>query len=179
MVLAALCVYLEDGGPIFFVQTRMGRGGRAFACLKFRSMCIDAEQRLEAHFGEHPADRIEYARSRKLRADPRVTRVGRFLRRYSIDELPQFLNVLIGDMSLVGPRPIMMGEAKAYGYRLGLYCSVRPGVTGLWQVTGRSHTTFRSRVAMDALYLRSKSLRLDLKILLATLPVVIRATGSY
>jgi lipopolysaccharide/colanic/teichoic acid biosynthesis glycosyltransferase len=179
MMLTALAIYLEDGGPIFYVQPRVGRYGRTFGCLKFRSMAPDAETRIEAVLSACAQAQAQWAINRKLTRDPRVTRVGRVIRRRSLDELPQLINVLKGDMSVVGPRPIMLDERKLYGRRLGLYTQARPGITGLWQVSGRGDASFRSRIAMDTVYLRARRLRLDLKILARTVPAVMWGRGSY
>jgi len=179
MILVAGCIYVEDGGSAIFMQRRLGRGGCLFGCLKFRSMRVDAEAVLGSLLANDPASRAEWEGSRKLRQDPRVTRVGSFIRKFSLDELPQFWNVLVGDMSLVGPRPIVQAEAIKYGRRLGYYYSVRPGLTGLWQVSGRSDASYRSRVAMDVIYCRSRRLSLDLRILAATIPAVLIGRGSY
>jgi exopolysaccharide production protein ExoY len=179
MLAVGLAIYIEDGGAVFFRQPRVGRDRRTFLCIKFRSMVPDAEERMARILAEDPEARREYARVRKLKNDPRVTKVGRWIRRRSLDELPQLLNVIRGEMSLVGPRPILISEESAYGARLTHYCLVRPGMTGLWQVSGRSHASFRSRIAMDMVYVRSQGLALDVKILLATLPVVMLSKGSY
>lgn len=180
MTLTALAIHLEDGGPIFYAQPRVGRYGKTFRCLKFRSMAVDAEARLqEVLASATPAAQALWAANRKLTRDPRVTRVGRFIRRRSLDELPQLINVVRGDMSVVGPRPIMLDERKLYGHRLGVYIQARPGITGLWQVSGRGDASFRSRIAMDVVYLRARRLRLDLKILARTIPAVMWGRGSY
>ncbi|WP_374389132.1 sugar transferase [Brevundimonas sp.] len=178
MVLIAMAVALSDGGPALFVHRRIGRGGRTFGCLKFRSMRPDAEARLRALLAEDPVARVEWARDQKLTRDPRITPLGRFLRRSSLDELPQFLNVLQGEMSLVGPRPIVETEAGRYGRRLEHYCRLRPGITGLWQVSGRSAATYRRRVACDSLYARRRSLTLNARILVSTVPAVLKARGA-
>jgi exopolysaccharide production protein ExoY len=179
MLLTALAIYLEDGGPILYVQPRVGRYGKTFRCLKFRSMARDAETRIADVLSASPAAQAQWTANRKLTFDPRVTRVGRVIRRRSLDELPQLVNVLRGEMSVVGPRPIMLDERKLYGHRLGIYTQARPGITGLWQVSGRSDASFRSRIAMDMVYLRSRRLRLDLKILARTVPAVMWGRGSY
>lgn len=179
MMLVALAIYIEDGGPILYWQSRLGYGGRSFRCFKFRSMCVDADARLESLLRSSPAARIEWARDHKLKADPRITLIGGFLRKYSLDELPQLLNVLMGDMGLVGPRPIIQAEVCRYGRRFRDYCAVRPGLTGLWQVSGRSDASYRSRVAMDVIYSRRRGPALDLRILAATVPVVLFGRGSY
>jgi exopolysaccharide production protein ExoY len=179
MLLVAGCIWLEDGGPVFFVQKRVGHGGRIFPCLKFRSMSLNADASLNALLSRDPSARAEWISKRKLRNDPRVTFVGRLIRRGSLDELPQLFNVLLGHMSLVGPRPIMVDEIKLYGARLRHYCTVRPGLTGLWQVSGRGDASFRSRVAMDMVYIRSQGVALNLWIVAATIPAVIFGRGSY
>lgn len=178
MLVLALAVVLSDGGPPLFVHRRIGRGGRTFGCLKFRSMRPDAEARLRALLAEDPEARAEWARDHKLTRDPRITPLGRFLRRSSLDELPQFLNVARGEMSLVGPRPIVEAEAGRYGRRLEHYCRLRPGITGLWQVSGRSAATYRRRVACDSLYARRRSLALNARILVSTVPAVLKARGA-
>ena len=177
LVIAAL-VRLDSPGPALFRQNRLGQNGVLFSCLKFRSMAGDAEQRLDALLQRDPQALAEWTLHRKLSADPRITRLGAFLRRSSLDELPQLINVLRGDMSLVGPRPIVLDEIGHYGRRLAIYCRVRPGISGLWQVSGRSDTSYRRRVACDVLYVRRKSLRLDLQIVLATIPAVLLSRGA-
>jgi len=169
----------EDGGPILFRQSRVGRGGKAFACLKFRSMVPDAEARLEHYLAENPAIAEEYLRNFKLRNDPRITRIGRFLRRSSLDELPQLFNVLRGEMSLVGPRPLLAREVDRYGDNMALYRLVRPGITGLWQISGRSETTFTDRSVLDAWYVKNWTLWYDIVILLRTVRVVFQRHGAY
>jgi lipopolysaccharide/colanic/teichoic acid biosynthesis glycosyltransferase len=179
MVLTALAIYVYDGGPPLFAHRRVGREGRGFRCLKFRSMAVDAESRLERLLASDPAARREWEADHKLRRDPRVTPLGRILRKTSLDELPQLINVLRGEMNLVGPRPVVQAEACKYGHRFVHYCAVRPGITGLWQVSGRNNTSYGRRVALDVLYTRRKSLRLDLAILLRTVPAVLMRDGSY
>jgi len=178
LVVLALLVRAQDGGPALFRQERIGRNGRIFRCLKFRSMAVDAEVRLQRLLASDPEARAEWAANHKLKVDPRITRLGDFLRKSSLDELPQLFNVLVGDMELVGPRPVVQAEAARYGRRFRNYCTVRPGITGLWQVSGRSNTTYRRRVAMDVVYSRAKSPFLDLRILLATIPAVLLRKGS-
>ena len=179
MALIAVTIVLQDGGPVFFSQRRIGRGGRPFHCYKFRSMTVGAEARLAAILAANPIARAEWARDHKLRMDPRVTPFGAFLRRSSLDELPQLFNVLRGEMSVVGPRPIVEAEITRYGRRFRHYCSVKPGITGLWQVSGRNDVNYRSRVALDCLYVRSRSPWLYLWITIATIPAVIMRKGSY
>ncbi len=179
MLATALAVRLSDGGPALYRQKRIGRGGQPFYCLKFRSMAVDADTRLKALLDSDPQARRDWERCRKLKDDPRITRVGKFLRQSSLDELPQLFNILRGDMGLVGPRPIIEDEATYYGIHFRHYCAVRPGLTGLWQVSGRSDVSYRERVVMDVAYVRAKCVTLDLKILLATVPAVLLRKGSY
>jgi exopolysaccharide production protein ExoY len=179
MLGVALAVFLQDGGPVLFAHRRIGRNGRYFHCLKFRSMAIDAEQRLAELLASDPAAREEWARDHKLRDDPRVTKLGAFLRKSSLDELPQLFNVLKGEMSLVGPRPIVDAEVAKYGRRFASYCAVKPGITGLWQVSGRNDTTYRTRVALDCVYAKRRNLFMDSFIILATVPAVLTRRGSY
>jgi len=179
MALTALGILLTDAGPVFYRQKRVGRGGRPFYCLKFRTMSVDAEERLKELLANDACARREWERSQKLRFDPRITRIGAFLRASSLDELPQLFNILRGDMGLVGPRPIVAAEIERYGIHFRHYCAVRPGLTGLWQVSGRSDVDYRERVVMDVAYVRAKCVTLDLKILFATLPAVVMRRGSY
>jgi Undecaprenyl-phosphate galactose phosphotransferase WbaP len=177
-----LCIVLavrRTGGPVFFPHERVGLNGRSFRCLKFRTMVPNADQRLRDLLNSDAALAAEWQEIRKLRDDPRITPIGRFLRKTSLDELPQIWNVLCGDMSLVGPRPIVRDELRLYGRNLGTYLGSRPGLTGLWQVTGRSDASYRRRVAMDVYYSRNKSLLLDLSILLKTVRVVLTGSGAY
>jgi lipopolysaccharide/colanic/teichoic acid biosynthesis glycosyltransferase len=179
MLLVALAVYMQDGGPILFAHRRIGLNGRVFHCLKFRSMAVDAEQRLAHLLATDPVARAEWELDHKLRRDPRVTPIGAFLRKSSLDELPQLLNVLRGDMSLVGPRPIVEAEVAKYGRRFRYYCAVKPGITGLWQVSGRNDTSYRTRVALDSLYAQRRHVGLDAYIIACTVPVVLAKRGSY
>lgn len=174
----AIAIRVQDGGPALFRQARIGRDGITFYCLKFRSMATDADVRLQALLASDMAARLEWASQHKLKDDPRITALGGFLRKSSLDELPQLFNVFVGDMNMVGPRPVVQAEAVRYGRRFQEYCAVRPGITGLWQVSGRSDTTYRRRVAMDVLYSRRKSPGLDVRILLATVPAVLLRKGS-
>jgi undecaprenyl-phosphate galactose phosphotransferase len=166
-------------GPILYSQKRIGRDGRAFKCYKFRSMVPDADAVLRELLAKDPQARADWERDFKLKNDPRVTRIGAFLRKTSLDELPQLFNVLKGDMSLVGPRPVVRDEIGRYGKAASLYLSVRPGMTGLWQVSGRNDIRYRRRVAMDAYYVRSWTLWLDIAILLMTVRVVLMRRGAY
>ena len=169
-----------DGGPAFYAHPRVGRGGRVFGCLKFRSMVIDSEARLEALLAAEPAARAEWEETRKLKQDPRVTRIGRLLRATSLDELPQLINVLKGEMSIVGPRPVTQAELdRYYGVAAAHYLSVRPGITGLWQVSGRSETSYDHRVALDVAYVSQPSLLADIRILLRTPVAVLSRRGAH
>ncbi|PZU12018.1 MAG: hypothetical protein DI605_02695 [Sphingomonas sp.] len=179
MIVVAALIVITNPGPIIFGHKRLGRDGRSFHCLKFRSMVTDSQERLANLLASDPEARREWERDHKLKNDPRITPIGAFLRKSSLDELPQLFNVLRGDMSLVGPRPIVMDEVRRYGRYFSHYTQVRPGITGLWQVSGRNNTTYRRRVAMDVAYSRSQSLPLNIKILLMTVPSVLLAKGSY
>ena len=169
----------RDSGPIIYSHSRTGRHGRTFGCLKFRTMVPNAEQVLRDLLQADPDLQLEWHRDHKLRNDPRVTSIGRFLRRTSLDELPQLWNVLKGDMSLVGPRPVVREEWQRYGRHLDTYLAAKPGVTGLWQVMGRSDSCYRRRVALDSYYVRKRSLLLDIFILLRTVKVVLYGRGAY
>jgi exopolysaccharide production protein ExoY len=179
MLIVAALVYITNPGPVVFAHARLGRHGQQFRCLKFRSMAVDAEARLSDLLKNDPNARLEWDRDHKLKNDPRITPIGNFLRKSSLDELPQLFNVLIGEMSLVGPRPIVIGEVARYGRYFQEYCSVRPGITGLWQISGRNDVTYRRRVAMDVTYARSQSYGLNMRILFGTIPSVLLARGSY
>jgi Undecaprenyl-phosphate galactose phosphotransferase WbaP len=179
LILVIVLMMSLDGGPILFRHRRIGRGGQAFGCLKFRTMVPNAEQILHDLLEKDPAARAEWVRDRKLRNDPRITRIGRFLRKTSLDELPQLWNVLRGEMALVGPRPIVKEEMLRYGRYLPTYLAAKPGVTGLWQVTGRNDTDYRRRVVLDTYYVRKQSLMMDLRILLKTIRVVLLGHGAY
>lgn len=179
MILIACAVRATSTGPILFRQTRIGRDGKEFACLKFRTMVIDADDALQRALSSCSRTREEWDRDQKLRCDPRTTRVGRILRKLSFDELPQLFNVLHGEMSIVGPRPIVHEEIARYGTFFRDYCSVKPGITGLWQISGRNNVAYGERVRLDALYVATRSVRLDLGIILKTIPAVVFARGSY
>lgn len=179
MILIAVLIRVTSPGPVLFAQKRVGRGGKTFACLKFRTMAIDADAQLQALLDRDPVARTEWQLTQKLRRDPRITPIGRFLRRASLDELPQVFNVLAGDMSLVGPRPIVPGERDRYGRHFASYCRVRPGVTGLWQVQRDTGTSYRHRIACDVAFARQRSVRLYLAILLKTVPSVLTGKGAW
>jgi lipopolysaccharide/colanic/teichoic acid biosynthesis glycosyltransferase len=178
-VIFAVAIKLQDGGPILFGHMRIGRDGRLFRCWKFRSMVVNAEQKLAALLARDPEARAEWEADHKLRNDPRITGLGHFLRKSSIDELPQLINVLRGEMSLVGPRPVVQAEALRYGRYFREYCAVRPGITGLWQVMGRNDVSYRRRVALDVAFVRSQSVSLYLTILVLTVPAVFGRSGVY
>lgn len=169
----------QDGGPALYGHKRVGRGGKHFNCLKFRSMRTDSAQALAHLLANDPQARAEWEKDFKLRNDPRITKVGRFLRKSSLDEIPQLFNVLKGEMSLVGPRPIVDAELEKYGNGAGYYLSVTPGITGLWQVSGRNDTTYAERVSLDAWYAQNWSLWYDIAILFKTVRVVVKREGAY
>jgi len=180
MIGVALLIWSRDGASPVFAHRRIGRDGRRFHCFKFRSMVVDAEARLLQVLATDPDARAEWERDHKLRNDPRVTKLGLFLRKSSLDELPQLFNVLRGEMSIVGPRPIVDAEIPKYGRRgFKAYCQVRPGITGLWQVSGRNDCEYRRRVALDVVYARAKNPLLDLRIMVATVPAVLLRKGCY
>jgi len=178
-LLIALAIVLETPGPVFFVHTRIGKGRRRFRLWKLRSMVVNADAVLDQYLKQHPELRSEWSNSHKLKDDPRVTRVGRLLRRSSLDELPQLLNVLRGDMSMVGPRPIVEDEVPKYGPAFSLYSRVLPGLTGLWQVSGRNDTSYRKRTELDSEYIRNWTVWKDLVVLLKTVRVVLFGHGAY
>jgi exopolysaccharide production protein ExoY len=170
--LCAVGISLTSSGPVFFAHRRVGFNGRSFNCLKFRTMRPSSDALLTAYLAANPSARAEWHATQKLRADPRVTWFGRMLRKSSLDELPQLLNVLAGQMSVVGPRPVTPQELKRYGRYAAQYVSCRPGITGVWQVSGRSTTTYRRRVACDNYYGRNWSFALDVIVILKTLPAL-------
>jgi Undecaprenyl-phosphate galactose phosphotransferase WbaP len=178
-VVVAAAIRLNSKGPIFFGHLRYGRDGKAFRALKFRTMVTDADRILETYLQRHPEHMSEWQRDHKLKDDPRITPVGRWLRRYSLDELPQLFNILTGHMSLVGPRPIVKSEITRYANSYDLYTRVSPGLTGLWQVSGRNNTTYRERVAFDEYYIRNWSIWMDMYILARTFQAVLLADGAY
>lgn len=175
LVVVALVVKLSSQGPIFFAHRRLGRNGKEFDCLKFRTMNVDAEERMK----RDPELRRRFEEKFKLEDDPRITSCGAFLRRTSLDELPQLFHVLRGEMSLVGPRPIVRNELSKYSIYGQKLLSVKPGLSGLWQVCGRSHTTYPERVMMDMHYIDHRCLRLDMRLLLLTASAVIRKSGAW
>jgi exopolysaccharide production protein ExoY len=175
LMLAVAClIRATTGGPALFAHTRVGYRGRPFACYKFRTMVADADRALAEHLARDPSAAREWSETRKLRHDPRITRLGHLLRKSSLDELPQLFNILRGEMSCVGPRPVVTEELELYGSFARDYLSTRPGLTGLWQVTGRSSTDFTRRVSLDSHYVRNWSLLADLTILARTTFAVMR-----
>lgn len=179
LIIVTLCVLTFSGGPVFFRQTRLGLHGKPFSVYKFRTMVPDAGAVLQQLLDTCPVRRAEWDRDAKLKNDPRVTPIGRFFRKTSLDELPQLFNILLGDMSLVGPRPIEPSEISKYGRYARHYFAQRPGLTGLWQVSGRNDTSYQRRIALDAYYARNRSLVLDLSIILKTIRVVLTGKGAY
>ncbi len=179
-LLISILIKLDSPGPVFYVAPRLGKGGSTFPCYKFRSMYLNADEILEKYFSENPSAREEWDRFAKLRGhDPRLTRVGRFLRKWSLDELPQLWNVLRGDMSIVGPRPYLPRERDKIGSYFEVIQEVKPGITGLWQISGRNLTSFEERLRLDAYYIQNWSLWLDTKIIIRTLLVVLSGKGAY
>ncbi len=179
MLFVMYLIKKHDGGSPLFVQTRIGLDGREFNCYKFRTMVVDAQQRLEEVLESDPLAAAEWEKDQKLKNDPRITKVGQFLRKTSLDELPQLWNILKGEMSLVGPRPIVDNEITKYGPFFKYYKSVKPGVSGLWQINGRNNTTYDERVQYDVTYAKTYSFINDTKILLKTLPAVLFSKGAY
>jgi lipopolysaccharide/colanic/teichoic acid biosynthesis glycosyltransferase len=177
----ALLVKLSSKGPVFYVQQRVGRDYRSFGCIKFRTMRRDADKILSRILSESPDLQEEFRNDFKLKNDPRITRLGKFLRRSSLDELPQFVNVLRGEMSVVGPRPIVRQELPRYGDRMEEVLAVRPGLTGLWQVSGRNNLSYEQRVALDLRYASQRSFAMDLAIIWRTIAVILdpRDRGAY
>jgi lipopolysaccharide/colanic/teichoic acid biosynthesis glycosyltransferase len=178
MLVVAWLIWKRDGAPIMFAHYRVGQDGRLFRCLKFRTMVRDSEAMLARLLHQSAAARAEWARDQKLSNDPRVTPVGQFLRKTSLDELPQLFNVLRGEMNLVGPRPITVGELQRYQGARWHYLCVRPGMTGPWQVGGRSNTSYSERVELDRRYVEDRSAWLDFGILLRTVKVVLNSDGA-
>ena len=172
-------IMLDSKGGALYRQTRIGKGGRRFQAIKFRTMVQNADQILQRYLDESPELKAEWMATHKLKRDPRVTRVGVILRKLSLDEMPQFWNILIGEMSLIGPRPIVDAEIEKYGKCFELYTQARPGLTGLWQVSGRSDTSYQRRVELDEYYLLHRSFKLDMQILLKTVYVVLGRKGAY
>jgi exopolysaccharide production protein ExoY len=179
LIICLVVTRATSSGPAIFRHKRVGFGGKSFDCLKFRTMVVDAPERLRKLLEEDPAAAAEWAECQKLRHDPRITPIGEILRKSSLDELPQLFNVLVGNMSIVGPRPVTEEELSRYGTSAKTYAACRPGITGLWQVSGRSSTSYKTRVACDTYYARMWSLSLDIKIIIVTIPSVLFTEGAH
>ena len=178
-LIVAVAIKADSKGPIFYGHKRVGKNHREIKCWKFRSMCIDADKKLKEILANDPVRAAEWEREQKFSDDPRVTKVGKFLRKTSIDEVPQFWNVLLGQMSLVGPRPVTESELEKYGKKADYILSVTPGLSGFWQTSGRSETSYEERVAFDEYYVQSWSIWLDIWIIIKTIVVVLRGKGAY
>jgi Undecaprenyl-phosphate galactose phosphotransferase WbaP len=178
LVLIGLMVFIDSPGRIFYRQERIGKGGKVFKLLKYRTMQLNADQVLQSQLERDPRLKREWDQYQKLKNDPRITRVGRLLRRFSLDELPQLWNVFLGDMSLVGPRPMMVKQQEVYGEPFRHYVRVTPGITGMWQINGRNHTTFARRAELDVQYVANWSIWLDIYILARTIWVVVKRDGA-
>ena len=177
--IVGVLVVLSSPGPVFYSHRRLRRNGSFFSMWKFRTMCVNSAEVLDEYLAKHPEAQAEWSKSHKLRKDPRITPIGYVLRRYSIDELPQIWNVVNGTMSLVGPRPIVAAEVEKYGEHFSFYCRVNPGLTGLWQVSGRSTLSYDARVLLDRDYVEHWSLAGDIKILLRTFLSVANKDGAF
>jgi undecaprenyl-phosphate galactose phosphotransferase len=179
-LILAFMVRISSKGNVFYYQERIGRNGDHFHCYKFRTMFADADRRLNEILKNDPVKRREWEQKRKLKNDPRITPIGNFLRKTSLDELPQFWNVLKGDLSVVGPRPVVQDEIIThYGQKADKILSIRPGITGLWQVSGRSDVSYQARIALDEQYVKNRSFFLDLKLVALTIPSMITRKGAY
>ncbi len=179
LLVIALWIYKDSPGPVIFKHRRIGKNGKEFDCYKFRSMCVDAKEKLEQLLKTDPKAKAEWEKDFKLKNDPRITKSGAFLRKTSLDELPQIFNVLKGEMSLVGPRPIIRDEMVRYGEYINDYLMVKPGITGMWQVSGRSDTDYKQRVQLDSWYVRNWSIWLDTMLLWRTMKIVAQCKGAY
>jgi Undecaprenyl-phosphate galactose phosphotransferase WbaP len=179
VALMAVLIRLESSGPALYANERIGYRGRTFKAWKLRSMVVNGDEVLRRYLNDHPEEKQTWQSKQKLKRDPRLTGIGRFLRKTSIDEIPQFWNVLKGDMSVVGPRPFLESQVEMYGPSFQLYKQVRPGITGLWQVSGRNHLTFKERVQLDAYVIQNWSVWMDIYILARTISVVLTAKGAY
>ena len=172
-LILAFLVKLSSSGPVFYIQERVGRNYSRFGCIKFRTMYAESEDILSNLLAKSPALKVEFERDFKLRKDPRITPIGKFLRRSSLDELPQLINILKGDMSIVGPRPIVTQEITRYGEAMKEVLSVRPGLTGLWQVSGRNNLSYKRRVELDLIYAKERTFILDIRVILRTIGVLL------
>lgn len=177
--LIAFIIKITSRGPVIFTQERVGRNGKLFKIYKFRTMHCNAERELKKILKKNPQAQKEWQEKRKLKNDPRITKIGKILRKTSLDELPQFINVIKGEMSIVGPRPYLPSEIKDIQDYSHIILSVPPGITGLWQINGRSNTTFQERVELDCQYVNNFNLSLDIKIILKTIKVVLKGEGAY
>jgi len=179
-LIIALAVKLSSPGKVVYSHTRLGRGGKPFNCLKFRTMYHDADSKLKKLLADSPSLREEWGRTQKLKNDPRITPIGHFLRKTSLDELPQFFNVLKGDISVVGPRAMVSSEVEKFvGGKARTILSVRPGITGLWQISGRSDTSYKQRIYLDEQYISNRSFFYDLFLIIKTIPVMLFSKGAY
>lgn len=179
LIFIAIWIYKDSPGPVIFKHIRIGKDGREFPCYKFRSMCVDAKEKLAELLENDPVAKAEWERDFKLKNDPRITKSGAFLRKTSLDELPQIFNVLKGEMSLVGPRPVIEEELERYGEYVNDYLMVKPGITGMWQVSGRSDIDYKERVLLDSWYVRNWSVWIDIVMLVKTFKVVLLRKGAY
>ena len=179
LLLLIVLIKIESKGPAIFKSERIGLGGKGFYIFKLRTMCVNAEEKLAEVLRQNESLRCEWEENQKLKNDPRVTRVGKIIRKLSLDELPQIFNILKGEMSFVGPRPIVQNEVARYGRHFGKYKSVLPGVTGLWQINGRNDTQYEERIALDVKYTHELNFNLDLKIIGKTIPVALLRKGAY
>ena len=177
-IVGIIGILISDWGPVFYTARRIGKNNKPFKMYKFRSMVIGADEKLKKYLEENEEARLEYKKYKKMKEDPRVTKIGKFIRKTSLDEFPQFINVLKGDMSLVGPRPYLEREKEDMTYFYKYIVSCKPGVTGLWQVSGRSDVTFEDRMRMDMEYFRRNGLRVDVKILKKTVEKLLRKEGA-
>ena len=178
-LVVSVIVKATSSGPVFYGHKRIGKNGQEFKCWKFRSMVVDADKQLEKILAENPEMRAEWEKDRKFTNDPRITKVGKFLRKTSIDEIPQFFNILIGEMSFIGPRPVTEPELSRYGAKSPFILSVRPGLSGMWQISGRSDTGYEERITLDSYYIQNWSVWLDIWIIIKTFYVVLKGKGAY
>ena len=178
-LIVAIAIKVSSPGPVFYGHKRIGQKGREFKCWKFRSMVIDADKQLEKILAENPEMRAEWEKDRKFTNDPRITKIGKILRKTSIDEIPQFFNILIGEMSFIGPRPVTKPELDKYGKNQDFILSVQPGLSGMWQISGRSDTGYEERITLDSYYIQNWSVWLDLWIIIKTIYVVLKGKGAY
>jgi len=179
LLVLMVLIKISSRGPAVFKSERIGIGGSRFQCLKLRTMCVHAEEKLQVVLRKNPTLRAEWEKDHKLKKDPRITKVGRVIRALSLDEIPQIFNVIKGEMSFVGPRPIVEAEISKYGKSYKYYTRVKPGITGIWQINGRNDTTYENRVAMDKHYSQSLNFLTDLKIIIKTVPAALSKKGAY